>query len=81
MAIDIADTRPTQTGCYTASPSQGQQGHDDTLLDQPPFIIFPYTVSRHSWNIVMNPVTAEGLYDVVIKEPFSVSTRLDPPRL
>jgi len=26
-------------------------------------------------------VTAEGLYDVVIKEPFSVSTRLDPPRL
>jgi len=68
LAIDIADTRPTPTG-WPGSPGQGQQSHGDTLLDQHPFIIVPPTVSRHSWNIAMNPVTAEGLYEIVIEEP------------
>jgi RES domain-containing protein len=63
------------------SPGQSQQSHGDTLLDQHPFVIVPSTVSRHSWNIVMNPVTAEGLYEVVLEEPFALDTRLNPPRL
>ena len=78
MAIDIADTRPTPTGWYTGSPGQSQQSHGDALLDQHPFIIVPSTVSWHSWNIAMNPVTAEGLYEIVIEEPFALDTRLNP---
>jgi len=61
-----------------SSPGQGQQSHGDTLLDQHPFIIVPSTVSWHSWNIAMNPVTAEGLYEIVIEEPFALDTRLNP---
>ena len=79
MAIYLADTRPTPTGWYTGSPGQSQQSHVDALLDQRTFIIVPSTVSRHSWNIVMNPVTAEGLFEVVIEELFGLHTRLNPP--
>ena len=74
-----ADSLPNPNWLVPGSPSQGQQRHGDALLDQPPFIIVPSKVSRHSWNIVMNPVTAEGLYEVVIEEPFSLDTRLNPP--
>ena len=74
-----ADTLPNPNWLVPGSPGQGQQSHGDALLDQHPFIIAPSTVSRHSWNIVMNPVTAEGLYEVVIEEPFALDTRLNPP--
>ncbi|WP_445006108.1 RES family NAD+ phosphorylase [Halomonas mongoliensis] len=74
-----ADSLPNPNWLVPGSPGQGQQSHGDALLDQHPFIIVPSTVSRYSWNIVMNPVTAEGLYEVVIEEPFALDTRLNPP--
>jgi RES domain-containing protein len=75
-----ADSLRNPNWLVPGSPGQGQQSHGDTLLDQHHFIIVPSTVSRHSRNIVMNPVKAEGPYEVVIEEPFALDTRLHPPR-
>ncbi|MCG6658263.1 RES domain-containing protein [Halomonas campisalis] len=75
-----ADSLPNPNWLIPGSPGQGQQSYGDWLLNQHPFLIVPSTVSRYSWNIVMNPVTAEGLYDVVLEEPFALDTRLNPPR-
>lgn len=72
-----AGSLPNPNWLVPGSPGQGQQAHSDALLDQHPFIIVPSTVSRYSWNIVMNPVTAEGLYEVVIEEAFALDTRLN----
>ncbi|MFC2993397.1 RES family NAD+ phosphorylase [Halomonas tibetensis] len=73
------DSLPNPHWLIPGSPGKGQQAHGDRLLDRHPFVIVPSTVSRYSWNIVMNPVTAEGLYEVVIEEPFALDTRLHPP--
>lgn len=61
------------------TPSMGQQQFGNELLAEHPFILIPSAVSRHSWNIVMNPDLAEGLYEVVIQERFALDTRLNPP--
>lgn len=61
------------------TPSLGQQKFGDELLERHPFILIPSTVSRHSWNIVMNPHLAQGLYEVVQQERFALDTRLNPP--
>jgi RES domain-containing protein len=70
---------PNPNWLMPGSPGQGQQAHGDSLLEQHPFIMVPSTVSRYSWNIVMNPVTAQGLFELVLKEPFAFDTRLNPP--
>nr|WP_299243575.1 RES domain-containing protein [uncultured Halomonas sp.] len=71
---------PNSNWLIPGSPGQGQQAHGDKLLEEHPFIVIPSTVSRHSWNIVMNPVTAQGLFEVVLEEPFALDTRLNPPQ-
>ncbi|PXX94643.1 hypothetical protein CR157_21740, partial [Halomonas sp. LBP4] len=53
----------------------------DYLLEEHPFIIVPSTVSRYSRNIVMNPVTALGLFELIVEEPFALDTRLNPPHI
>ncbi len=75
-----AESLPNPNWLVPGSPGQGQQAHGDKLLSQHPFIIVPSTVSRYSRNIVMNPVTAEGLFELVIEEPFALDTRLNPPQ-
>jgi len=75
-----AQSLPNPNWLVPGSPGQGQQSYGDRLLDEHPFIIVPSTVSRHSRNIVMNPAAAEGLYEVVIQEPFALDTRLNPPQ-
>lgn len=74
-----AESLPNPNWLIPGAPGQGQQTHGDGLLEQHPFLIVPSTVSRYSWNIVMNPATAEGLYEVVIEETFALDTRLNPP--
>ncbi|MGP9764501.1 RES family NAD+ phosphorylase [Halomonas sp. AOP13-D3-9] len=73
------DALPNPNWLIPGSPGLGQQTFGDRLLEQHPFIIVPSTVSRHSHNIVMNPVTAKGYYELVIEEPFALDTRLNPP--
>lgn len=70
---------PNQNWLVPGSPGHGQQSFGDNLLNEHPFIIVPSTVSKYSWNIVMNPDTASGHFDVIIKESFSLDTRLNPP--
>lgn len=74
-----AESLPNPNWLVPGFPGQGQQAYGDRLLEQHPFILVPSTVSRHSWNIVMNPATAQGLFEVVLEEPFALDTRLNPP--
>jgi RES domain-containing protein len=73
------DDVPNPNWLVPGTPSLGQQQFGDELLAQHPFILIPSAVSRHSWNIVMNPDLAEGLYEVVRQEGFALDTRLNPP--
>lgn len=73
------ESLPNPNWLIPGSPGRGQQQHGDRLLEQYPFIIVASTVSRHSWNIVMNPGSARGLYEIVLEEPFALDTRLHPP--
>ncbi|EKT4528299.1 RES domain-containing protein [Pseudomonas putida] len=61
------------------TPSRSQQHYGEELLSKHPFVVLPSSVSRHSWNLVMNPALARGLYEVVLQEPFSLDGRLNPP--
>jgi len=56
----------------------GQQVFGDRLLAARGFILVPSVVSTHSWNVVFEPLAAEGLYDRVVQEPFALDTRLHP---
>ncbi|SFX26676.1 RES domain-containing protein [Azotobacter vinelandii] len=70
---------PNPNWLIPGTPSLDQQRFGDELLARHPFILIPSTVSRHSWNIVMNPSLAEGLYELVLQERFALDTRLNPP--
>ncbi|WP_349617938.1 RES family NAD+ phosphorylase [Azotobacter salinestris] len=70
---------PNPNWLIPGTPSLDQQRFGDELLAQHPFILILSTVSRHSWNIVMNPALAEGLYEQVLQERFALDTRLNPP--
>jgi RES domain-containing protein len=74
------DDVPNPNWLAPGTPSLGQQEFGDDLLAQHPFILIPSAVSRHSWNLVMNPDLAEGLYELVHQELFALDTRLNPPR-
>ncbi|EPC00502.1 hypothetical protein L861_06065 [Litchfieldella anticariensis FP35 = DSM 16096] len=73
------ESLPNPNWLIPGSPGQGQQTHGDHLLEEHPFILVPSTVSRYSWNIVMNPVSAQGLFELVIQEKFALDTRLNSP--
>ncbi|NUT77635.1 RES domain-containing protein [Pseudomonas sp. C1C7] len=72
---DIAN----QNWLVPGSPSRSQQEYGESLLESRPFVIFPSCVSRHSWNLLMNPALAEGHFEVVLQERFALDGRLNPP--
>ncbi|MFC0269546.1 RES family NAD+ phosphorylase [Kushneria aurantia] len=76
LAIDCL---PNNNWLIPGTPGQGQQQYGDGLLDEHPFFTVPSTVSRHSWNIVLNPDSARGKYRLCLQERFSLDTRLNPP--
>lgn len=61
------------------TPSRSQQQFGADLLNQHPFVLVPSSVSRHSWNLLVNPQLADGLYEVVLQESFGLDGRLNPP--
>lgn len=61
------------------TPSRSQQFYGEELLSKHPFILIPSTISRHSWNVLMSPTLARGLYEVVLQEPFALDGRLNSP--
>lgn len=75
----LPETVPNPNWLFPGSPGRGQQQYGDSLLAQYPFILIPSAVSRHSWNVLMNPSAAEGLFELISQERFALDTRLNPP--
>lgn len=53
-----------------------QQKFGDDLISKHPFVMLPSTVSKNSWNLLVNPDTAAGHYDDVRQERFGLDPRL-----
>jgi RES domain-containing protein len=58
--------------------SAGQQAFGDNLLKANQFILIPSVVSSHSWNVIFDSATAEGLYGSIVQEAFALDPRLHP---
>lgn len=78
--VDV-DTVPNPNWLVPGIPSGGQQRFGDELLAKHPFVLIPSSVSRHSWNLLINPLLAKELYEVVCQERFGLDTRLNPPMM
>ena len=60
-------------------PGAGQQTFGNELISRHDFVLLPSAVSRHSWNLLFDPVRAAGGYRLTMQEPFALDTRLHPP--
>jgi RES domain-containing protein len=76
--VDIGGV-PNSNWLQPGIPSAGQQQFGDGLLASHTFVLIPSTVSRHSWNLIFDPVRATGLYKISAQEDFALDTRLHPP--
>lgn len=56
--------------------SINQQRFGDALLASNPLVMVPSTVSRHSWNLLINTSTAAGLVNLRSHERFALDPRL-----
>lgn len=70
---------PNPNWLVPGTPSHNQQAFGASLLARHPFVLIPSSVSRHSWNLLVNPVLARGLYERVLQERFGLDGRLNPP--
>ncbi|NNB42334.1 RES family NAD+ phosphorylase [Pseudomonas chlororaphis] len=70
---------PNPNWLIPGTPSHSQQAFGASLLEQHPFVLIPSSVSRHSWNLLINPLLATGLYELVLQERFALDGRLSPP--
>jgi RES domain-containing protein len=70
---------PNPNWLIPGTPSRSQQAFGASFLTQHPFVLIPSSVSRHSWNLLVNPTLAHGLYELVIQERFGLDGRLNPP--
>jgi RES domain-containing protein len=57
-------------------PSPNQQAFADELLEKHPIVLIPSVVSTHSWNVLVNAVTAAPMMKKVHSEVFALDTRL-----
>ena len=73
------DSIPNSNWLVPGTPSRSQQQFGADLLRQHPFVLVPSSVSRLSWNVLMNPHLADGLYELVLQEPFALDGRLNKP--
>lgn len=75
----MSDSVPNANWLFPGSPGRGQQQFGDSLLVEHPFVLIPSAVSRHSWNVLMNPSIADDLFELISQERFALDTRLNPP--
>jgi len=61
------------------TPGASQQDFGSDLLARYPFVLFPSSVSMHSWNLVFIASRAAGMYSLTTQESFALDTRLNPP--
>lgn len=71
---------PNPAWLMPGTPSAGQQRFGSELLARHGIVLFPSAVSRFSWNLVIDPGTAEGRYRCQSQARFVLDTRLHPPR-
>ena len=57
-------------------PSDAQQDFGDAQLAAHAFVVLPSVVSSQSWNVVFDPVRAQGAYALVKQERFVLDARL-----
>jgi RES domain-containing protein len=74
-----SDAAPNPNWLRPGTPSAGQQAFGDDLLGRHRFVAIPSAVSTHSWNLIFDPVKANGFYGLDFQEPFALDTRLHPP--
>jgi RES domain-containing protein len=73
------DDVPNPNWLLPGIPSAGQQTFGDDLLRRHRFVAIPSAVSKHSGNLIFDPLKAKGLYSLEFQEPFALDTRLHPP--
>jgi RES domain-containing protein len=71
---------PNRNWLKPVSPSTGQQAFGDSLLAAHKFVLIPSAVSNRSWNLMFLKSNAAGAYALRDHEPFSLDTRLNPPK-
>lgn len=59
-------------------PSRHQQHWGADLLERHGIVLFPSSVSKRSWNLVLEPGVAAGRYQVRSQDRLSVDTRFNP---
>ena len=73
-ATDVPNPRWLQPGSISAA----QQAFGAALLDRHPLILIPSVVSAHSWNLLIDVRSANGIFKLHGSEPFGLDTRLNP---
>jgi RES domain-containing protein len=67
---------PDQTWLGHNRSSSIQQAFGDEMLSRHGVLVLPSVVSRHSWNLLFDPLVASGLYQLETQEPFKLDPRL-----
>jgi len=73
------DDVPNLAWLHPGSVSAGQQAFGASLLHTHPMVLVPSVVSKLSWNLLINPRTATGMFTELAREPFGLDGRLSPP--
>ena len=76
--IVMPEQVPNPAWLEGGTPSKHQQSWGAELLKAHGIVLFPSSVSKHSWNVIFEPVLAAGLYQLRSQERLSVDTRLSP---
>ena len=75
--VVTANDVPNANWLVPGTVSAAQQQFGSALLGIHPFVFVPSVVSRFSWNVVFNPVSAEGKYKLVAQHAFALDGRLN----
>lgn len=70
------DDVPNPHWLVPGSHGPGQQDYGDQLLKDYLFSLLPWTISRHSWNLIFDADRAKGYFEAVKQERFALDPRL-----
>ena len=59
--------------------SAGQQDYGKSLIEAHPFVLVPSVISPCSWNLLVNPSLAAGMFRERRQDAFGLDGRLNPP--
>ena len=79
IRIVLPEDVPNPAWLAGGTPSKHQQAWGAELLEAHGFVLIPSAVSKHSWNLVIEPEVARGRFSLRSQERLAVDTRLNPP--